>query len=122
MTNDPTDDRFLRLERALISHHGHGVTLDTAGEIDVNVLRREMSRLGFELVACEQHGYEYAAEFRRPARRGRHAIHGTATSFSEHNAIIEAAIAALEERGMGGSRPHSTTPGFMGALAVREPA
>ncbi len=118
---DRSDDRFVRLERSLLGHDAHGVTYDPAGDLDLAGLGREMARLGFELVACDQQGYEYAAEFRLPARPRRHAVHGTATSFSRRNAVIEAAIAALE--GLEGhgqhQEPRSGRAGFMPELVAR---
>ena len=100
MDRDPYDDRVTRLERSLLDHGGSRVGLDPVGEPDLGALAAEMRRLGFELVACDPHGYGYEAKFRRPAHDGHHAIHGTATGWSQRNAIFEAAIAALDGQGL----------------------
>jgi hypothetical protein len=97
MENYRADERLMRLERALLARGLSSVAMDAAGEADLDALRAQLARLGFEYRGCEQRGYTYDAEFRRPPRhQGERALHGAGTAYSEHNAVIEAAIAALE--------------------------
>jgi hypothetical protein len=97
MENYAADERLVHLERALLARGLSSVAMDAVGEADLDALRAELARLGFEYRGCDQQGYTYEAGFRRPARhQGERAVHGTGTAYSEHNAVIEAAIAALE--------------------------
>jgi hypothetical protein len=97
MENHAADDRMLRLERALLARRRRSVPYDAAGDADLAALRAELAELGFDFIGCDVDGFAYEAEFRRPARhRGERATRAIGRAFSEHNAIVEAAIAALE--------------------------
>jgi hypothetical protein len=97
MDNVSADERLMHLERALLARGLTAVGMDAAGEADLDALRAELLRIGFEYVGCDLRGYAYEAEFRAPPRhQGERARHATGSAFSEHNAIVEAAIVALE--------------------------
>lgn len=89
------DERHMRLERALLDRGGEAVQYDAAGDLDQARLLTEMGRLGFEFRGCEPQGYVWTAEFRQRIEGSRPII-GTATTYSEHAAVMEAAIDALQ--------------------------
>jgi hypothetical protein len=112
MEHDGYQDRVDRLEAALLSRRGRTIARNAVGEVDTVQLIAEMTRLGFTFVGCEPQGFAYEAEFRRPGRDGARAQHAVASSFSEHNAILEAAIVALTHSAPHPPRDSSNPPGM----------
>jgi hypothetical protein len=104
MENHTADERLMRLERALLRRGGRAVACAPDSDLDLAGLRDEMGRLGFRLVVCEPRGYAWLAQFRRAADPDGRAVHGSAEAFSEANAVVEAAIAALEAENRAGPR------------------
>lgn len=99
MENHAADERLMRLERALLRRGAAPVGFDAAGDLDVDVLRERMTGLGYTFVGSAPSGWGWEAEFRRPARhQGERTLHARADAFSERNAILEAALTALESR------------------------
>jgi hypothetical protein len=115
--NDDRDDqdryegRIVRLERALMQAGGRRVVLNAIGELDLPQLEGEMRRIGFEFMGCTPLGHEFHAEFRKRSANGGRAIHGAASSFSQHNAEVEAAIVALDTAFPYQAPPSANGPG-----------
>jgi len=102
--------RMVHLERLLLAHGGVSVTLDAAGELDQDGIIAEMAALGFTFHGCDLHGFAWEAEFRRPTPLDQRPILGWATAYSEHAAVIEAAIAALQATAHPQSAPGGGPP------------
>jgi len=119
--------RMVHLERLLLAHGGASVTLDAAGDLDQSRVIAEMAALGFGFRGCDLHGFAWEAEFRHPAPPEQRPISGWATAYSEHAAVIEAAIAALQARAQpqptvnGGPQPPQWTTWRTARPAQRRP-
>ncbi|MBA2481926.1 MAG: hypothetical protein H0V44_14770 [Planctomycetes bacterium] len=111
MEPDAYNERINRLESALLRQGGRRIAMNAVGEIDRSALLEEMARLDYTFIGSEPQGFTYAAEFRRPGRAGGRAHHAVATAYSEHGAILEAAILALTGSGPGAERDSSNPPG-----------